>query len=74
MDYIIQELTKKYNFAEEIPYTRGYKIYTTLDLKVQSAAEEAFTELPTAKEPDKNSTQPQAALLALDRRTVISGR
>lgn len=80
VDYIIQELVKKYNFTEEILYTRGYKIYTTLDLNLQSAAEEAFTELPTAKEPDKNGvTQPQAALVALDPknghiRAMIGGR
>src|SRR5690554_1325878 len=67
VDYIIQEMKKQYNYIEVMLYTNGYKIYTTLDLKVQNAAEQAFTNLPTAEKPDGNGvTQPQAALLAMD--------
>ena len=45
--------------TEEDLYTQGYRIYTTLDLRMQELAEEAIADLPTG-EPDKtNVTQPQ---------------
>lgn len=67
VDHIIQELTLKNKILdEEDLYTRGYRIYTTLDLRMQNIAEEAIADLP-ASEPDKNNViQPQIALVALD--------
>lgn len=67
IDYVIQELTLKQKiFSEEDLYTQGYRIYTTLDLKMQDLAEQALADLPIG-EPDKNNvTQPQVALVALD--------
>lgn len=67
VDYIIQELTTKRKlFTEEDLYTQGYRIYTTLDLRMQAIAEEAIADLPTG-EPDRNNvTQPQIAFVALD--------
>jgi len=67
VDHIIQELTTKLNLlSDEDLYTQGYRIYTTLDLKMQAYAEEAVEGLPTG-EPDKSGvTQPQIAFVAMD--------
>lgn len=67
VDHIIQELTVKRNLlSEEDLYTQGYRIYTTLDLRMQALAEEAIADLPTG-EPDRNGvTQPQIAFVAMD--------
>ncbi|MBA2133500.1 transglycosylase domain-containing protein [Capillibacterium thermochitinicola] len=67
VDYIIQELTVKHNmFTEEDLYTQGYRIYTTLDLRMQAIAEEAIADLPTGKPDRNNVTQPQIAFVAMD--------
>ncbi len=80
IDYVIQDLVYNRKICtEEDLYTQGYRIYTTLDLKMQELAEAAITDLPTG-EPDKNNvTQPQVALVALDPtngqiRAMIGGR
>lgn len=39
-EYVRQEVQKKY--GEQVPYTHGLKIYTTLDLKAQRAADRAI--------------------------------
>ena len=80
VDYIIQELTQKYGFAEETLYTEGYKIYTTLDLDLQTKAEEVFAKrLPEGTADENGIIQPQAALVAIDPtnghiRAMIGGR
>lgn len=66
VDYVVQELINKHGFDEETLYTLGYRIYTTLDLKMQKAAMQALTDLPTAEPDERNVTQPQAAIVALD--------
>ena len=77
IDYIIQKL--KGTITEEEIITGGYRIYTTLDPKMQDAAEKAF-ETFTGGTPDANKVmQPQAALVALDPRNgyikaMIGGR
>lgn len=80
VDYIIQELTNKHGYEEETLYTEGYKIYTTLDLEVQSKAEEVLAKrLPEGEADENGITQPQAALVAMDPangqiRAMIGGR
>jgi len=48
-------------------YTGGYRIYTSLDLKMQKAAEKAVADWAPKGTKDKNGvTQPEVALVALD--------
>ena len=72
--YFMEWLRKDYlynEFGDEL-YTRGFKIYTTLDLSMQRAAEEAVASNLT--EP----TDPQAALVSMtpagEVRAMVGGR
>ncbi len=48
-------------------YVGGYRIYTTLDVRMQRAAEEAICDWMPPGEPDENGVrQPQVALVAID--------
>lgn len=60
-------------------YKGGLKIYTTLDLDMQKAAEDSLGHLPNYYNDDGNLTQPQVALVAIDPHTgyvkaMIGGR
>ncbi|HHY96150.1 MAG TPA: penicillin-binding protein, partial [Firmicutes bacterium] len=65
--YVISELQKRHpDMAQDI-YRAGYRIYTTLDVDMQRAAENAITRLVPDKSRDALGVpQPQAALVALD--------
>ncbi|SMC94820.1 transglycosylase domain-containing protein [Sporomusa malonica] len=62
-DYVIQLLIEKY--GADAVYKDGLKIYTTLDLEMQSAAENAMEQLPTTRT-ESGIKQPQGALVAID--------
>ncbi|MGI8407308.1 MAG: transglycosylase domain-containing protein, partial [Actinomycetota bacterium] len=72
--YFMEWLRKEYLYEEykDELYTRGFKIYTTLDLGMQRAAEEAVTANLT--EP----TDPQAALVSMtpagELRAMVGGK
>ena len=76
VDYVIQTMIDKYG-ADGL-YKGGLKIYTTLDMDAQRAAEEAMKNLPEMK--DANGLkQPQGALVAIDPHTgyikaMVGGR
>ena len=60
-------------------YKGGLKIYTTLDIDMQKAAENAMRHLPSYHTDGKKLTQPQMALAAVDPKTgyvkaMIGGR
>ena len=60
-------------------YKGGLKIYTTLDMDMQKAAENAMRHLPSYHTDGKKLTQPQMALAAVDPKTgyvkaMIGGR
>ena len=60
-------------------YKGGLKIYTTLDMDMQKAAEKAMRHLPSYYTDGKKLTQPQMALAAVDPKTgyvkaMIGGR
>lgn len=75
-------------FGSDTVYRGGLKVYTTLDTKMQTAAEEALNKaidpengyLPTVSREQGNDTrQPQVALISIDPRTgyiqaMIGGR
>jgi penicillin-binding protein 1A len=77
IDYITSQLIDKY--GADTVYKDGLKVYTSLDLEMQKAAEKAMQELP-AMSVDKNGLQqPQGALVAIDTHTgyvkaMVGGR
>lgn len=77
VDYVTQYLLDRY--GAEAVYSGGLRVYTTLDLKAQKAAEEALSQVPTAKTDKNGLHQPQAALLSIDPRNghikaMVGGR
>lgn len=64
VDYITQQLIDKY--GADAVYKDGLKIYTTLDLDMQRAAERAMEQLPTYKTESNGVKQPQGALVAIE--------
>ncbi len=77
IDYVVQGLIDKY--GADAVYKSGLKIYTTIDMDMQRAAEASMKMLPTF-ETDKNGlAQPQGALVAIDPHTgqikaMVGGR
>jgi penicillin-binding protein 1A len=64
VDYVLQQLLQL--FGEQRVYTGGLRVYTTLDLTMQKAAEKALlTALPKLKVDSNGLQQPQGAVLAL---------
>ncbi|MBP1764871.1 MAG: penicillin-binding protein, family [Firmicutes bacterium] len=77
IDYITQQLVAKY--GADAVYKDGLQIYTTLDLDMQKAAEQAMQKLPTYKTDSNGIKQPQGALVAIDPHTgyikaMVGGR
>ncbi len=77
VDYVTQILIDKY--GADAVYKDGLKIYTSLDLSMQRAAERAMTKLPTSRTDGNGVKQPQGALAAIDPRTghikaMVGGR
>ncbi|MDF2572071.1 MAG: mtgA 3, partial [Sporomusa sp.] len=75
-DYVIQLLIDKY--GADAVYRDGLKVYTTLDLEMQGAAEQAMGQLPTTRT-ESGIKQPQGALVAIDPHTghikaMVGGR
>ncbi|MBN3033252.1 MAG: PBP1A family penicillin-binding protein [Candidatus Saganbacteria bacterium] len=65
ISYVLQLLTDKY--GEEMVYHGGLKVYTTLDSKLQTAAENVVTRFVSAEGDQYHFSQ--AALVSLDPRT-----
>lgn len=77
VDYVTQILIEKY--GADAVYKEGLKIYTTLDVDMQKAAEAAINQLPTYRTDDNNVQQPQVAIVAIDPHTghiraMVGGR
>lgn len=76
-DMIIQKVIDE--VGADALYKGGLKIYTTLDMNMQQAAEKAMHHLPNYYADGKNLTQPQMALAAVEPKTgyvkaMIGGR
>ncbi|MCU0641498.1 MAG: PBP1A family penicillin-binding protein [Candidatus Margulisbacteria bacterium] len=65
ISYVLQELTDKY--GEEMVYHGGLKVYTSLDTRLQAAAEKVVTQFLSSE--GKTYHFSQAALVSLDPRT-----
>lgn len=77
VDYVTQKLIDKY--GADAVYKEGLKIYTTIDLDMQKAAENAMKKLPTYRTDDNGIEQPQGALVAIEPHTgyikaMVGGR
>ena len=64
IDYVTQKLIDKY--GADAVYKDGLKIYTTVDMDMQRAAEAAMKALPTYNKDGNGIEQPQGALVAID--------
>lgn len=78
IDYVTQEVIDK--FGANAVYKEGLKIYTSIDVDMQKAAEQAVNNnLPKYYDDGNGLTQPQAALVAIDPATgyikaMVGGR
>ncbi len=77
IEYITSQLIDKY--GADTVYKDGLKIYTSLDLTMQKAAEKAMLELPVISTDKNGLQQPQGALVAIDTHTghvkaMVGGR
>jgi len=77
IDYVTQKLIDKY--GADAVYKDGLKIYTTLDMDMQHAAEAAMQQLPTYHTDGNGLQQPQGALVAIEPQTghikaMVGGR
>lgn len=64
VDYVTQLMIDKY--GADAVYKEGLKIYTTIDMDMQKAAEAAMTNLPNGGVDANGLLQPQGALVAID--------
>lgn len=64
IDYVTQRMIEE--FGADAVYKNGLKIYTTLDMDMQKAAEEALKLLPDYEADGNGIMQPQGAIVAID--------
>lgn len=64
IDYVTQTMIDKY--GADAVYKDGLKIYTSIDMDMQKAAEAAMKQLPTYRKDDAGIEQPQGALVSID--------
>lgn len=77
VDYVTQLMIDKY--GADAVYKEGLKIYTTIDMDMQKAAEAAMKNLPNGAVDGNGIQQPQGALVAIDPhngyiRAMVGGR
>ncbi|MDR2006479.1 MAG: PBP1A family penicillin-binding protein [Acidaminococcales bacterium] len=77
IDYVTQILIDK--FGADAVYKEGLKVYTSIDMAVQQAAETAMRDVPVYETDANGLQQPQGALVAIDPRdgqikAMIGGR
>lgn len=70
MDFVREELATRYPDVAQALARGGFRVFTTLDLDMQKAAETAVQDiLPVGSRDTNGVPQPEAALLALDPQT-----
>jgi 1A family penicillin-binding protein len=80
VSYVIQQVRERHPAIAGDIARGGYRIYTTLDLDMQLAAEKAFAEyIPEGSKDAQGITQPQGALVAVEPKTghikaMVGGR
>lgn len=67
VQYVLSEISTRHPDVARDVYGGGYRIYTTLDGKMQDAAERSFAaNIGAGAKDDQGVTQPQGALVAID--------
>ncbi|NLC15067.1 MAG: PBP1A family penicillin-binding protein [Firmicutes bacterium] len=80
VDFVVAQIRDWNPHVASDIYRGGYEVYTTLDLDMQAAAEEAFSRyMPEGSQDSEGITQPQGALVAVEPHTghikaLIGGR
>jgi 1A family penicillin-binding protein len=80
VSYVIADIGTRHPEVARSIYRGGYQVYTTLDLDMQEAAEEAFARsMPEGQKDSQGITQPQGALVAIEPETghikaMVGGR
>lgn len=65
-DYVIQEVTSRHPELAADLHRGGYRIYTTMDVRMQAVAEDAVRRFLAPGKPDRHGVlQPQVALVAI---------
>ena len=64
VDYVINEVSERY--GDNAIYKEAMKIYTTIDMKAQRAAEQAMENLPNYYTDENGLQQPQGALISIN--------
>ncbi|HIU64038.1 MAG TPA: penicillin-binding protein 1A, partial [Candidatus Avacidaminococcus intestinavium] len=77
LDYCTQQVIDQFGY--DAVYKQGLKIYTTVDLQMQKAANASLSHLPNYYTDENKLVQPQVALVAVDPQTgyikaMIGGR
>lgn len=78
VDYVVDQLESQYNLTSDQIYNGGFKIYTTVDPKIQTAAEAAFND-PANFPQSVDKTPVQGAMTVIDPttgaiRAMVGGR
>lgn len=78
VDYVIEELERTYNLSPDQIFSGGLRIYTSVDPKIQSAAEAAFAD-PANFPKSVDSTKIQGAMTVVEPstgavRAMVGGR
>ncbi|WP_235941293.1 transglycosylase domain-containing protein [Paenibacillus puerhi] len=78
IDFVMDEAERKYGFSEQQILTMGLRIHTTMDLRIQQAADEVFAQDSLFPE-SPDSQLVQAAAVVLDPaegsiRAIVGGR
>ena len=77
IDYCTQQVIEKYGY--DAVYKQGLKVYTTVDVKMQKAANDALDNLPNYYTDANKLVQPQVAIVSVDPQTgyikaMVGGR
>lgn len=77
IDYCTQQVIEKYGY--DAVYKQGLKVYTTIDVKMQKAANDALDNLPNYYTDANKLVQPQVAIVSVDPQTgyikaMVGGR
>ncbi|MGE5582680.1 MAG: transglycosylase domain-containing protein [Bacillota bacterium] len=65
VDYVLAMLSEKTKYSEQYLRSAGLSIYTTMDRKVQAAAEDGLAKLPASAPDQWGIVQPQGAVVVL---------
>ena len=77
INQVVDDLCEKYGYEEKrarnMFYSNGYKIYATMDTKVQSALEEVFTDIDTYGIKGKDGSTLQGSMTVMDYNGHVKG-